>query len=104
MAKGRKAVRRKPKANPTGVLVSRAEGYGFVATAEGEYFVPHSAMAGAFDGDLVELAPISRKGASKGDGRAGARAGATGEGAGLPAARDYGNSAIARNSQDGSWC
>lgn len=68
MAKGRKAVRRKPKANPTGVLVSRAEGYGFVATAEGEYFVPHSAMAGAFDGDLVELAPISRKGASKGDG------------------------------------
>jgi ribonuclease R len=87
MAKGRKAVRRKPKANPTGVLVSRAEGYGFVATAEGEYFVPHSAMAGAFDGDLVELAPISRKGASKGDGRAGARAGATGEGAGLPAAR-----------------
>lgn len=87
MAKGRKAVRRKPKANPTGVLVSRAEGYGFVATAEGEYFVPHSAMAGAFDGDLVELAPISRKGASKGDGRAGTRAGAAGEGAGLPAAR-----------------
>ncbi|MCR2036740.1 ribonuclease R family protein [Adlercreutzia caecimuris] len=87
MAKGRKAVRRKPKANPTGVLVSRAEGYGFVATAEGEYFVSQSAMAGAFDGDLVELAPISRKGASKGDGRAGARAGATGEGAGLPAAR-----------------
>lgn len=87
MAKGRKAVRRKPKANPTGVLVSRAEGYGFVATAEGEYFVPHSAMAGAFDGDLVELAPISRKGASKGDGRAGTRAGAAGKGAGLPAAR-----------------
>lgn len=87
MAKGRKAVRRKPKANPTGVLVSRAEGYGFVATAEGEYFVSQSAMAGAFDGDLVELAPISRKGASKGDGRAGARAGAAGEGAGLPAAR-----------------
>ncbi len=87
MAKGRKAVRRKPKANPTGVLVSRAEGYGFVATAEGEYFVPHSAMAGAFDGDWVELAPISRKGASKGDGRAGTRAGAAGEGAGLPAAR-----------------
>ncbi|WP_288071350.1 ribonuclease R family protein [Adlercreutzia caecimuris] len=87
MAKGRKAVRRKPKANPTGVLVSRAEGYGFVATAEGEYFVSHSAMAGAFDGDLVELAPISRKGASKGDGRAGARAGTAGEGAGLPAAR-----------------
>ncbi len=87
MAKGRKAVRRKPKANPTGVLVSRAEGYGFVATAEGEYFVSQSAMAGAFDGDLVELAPISRKGASKGDGRAATRAGAAGEGAGLPAAR-----------------
>lgn len=80
--KGR-AARRRPKANPQGVLMSRAEGYGFVATAEGEYFIPATAMAGAFDGDLVEVAPTSRKGASKG-GRS-AHDGA--EGTGLPAAR-----------------
>lgn len=88
MAKGRKAVRRKPKANPTGVLVSRAEGYGFVATAEGEYFVPQNAMAGAFDGDLVEVVPTARKGANKG-GRAAGSGGAAGGGdaSGLPAAR-----------------
>ncbi|MEY8459966.1 VacB/RNase II family 3'-5' exoribonuclease [Eggerthellaceae bacterium 24-137] len=84
MAKGRRAVRRKAKANPTGVFVSRAEGYGFVATAEGEYFVSPSARGGAFDGDLVEVAPTSRKGAQKG---ARGRDAAAGDGAGLPAAR-----------------
>lgn len=87
MAKGRRAVRRKAKANPTGVFVSRAEGYGFVATAEGEYFVSPSARGGAFDGDLVEVAPTSRKGASKGRGRDARDGAATGDGAGLPAAR-----------------
>ena len=31
-------------------------------TAEGEYFVPESKMAGAFDGDLVEIAPLPAQG------------------------------------------
>lgn len=88
MGRNQRHTRRRAKANPTGVLVSRAEGYGFVATAEGEYFVPQNAMAGAFDGDLVEVAPTARKGASKG-GRAAGSGGAAGGGdvAGLPAAR-----------------
>lgn len=34
-SRGRRPTRRKPQANPTGVLLSRAEGYGFVRTAEG---------------------------------------------------------------------
>ena len=33
-------------------------GFGFVQTAEGEFFVPEAKMAGAFDGDLVEVAPL----------------------------------------------
>ncbi|WP_302963252.1 ribonuclease R family protein [uncultured Adlercreutzia sp.] len=85
MGRNQRHTRRRAKANPTGVLVSRAEGYGFVATAEGEYFVPPSAMAGAFDGDLVEVAPTARKGAGKG-GRA-ADGAAAGDASGLPAAR-----------------
>ncbi len=32
-------------------------------TAEGEYFIPESKMAGAFDGDLVEIAPLPARGA-----------------------------------------
>ena len=59
-SRGRRPTRRKPQANPTGVLLSRAEGYGFVRTAEGEYFIPATAMGGAFDGDLVEVAQIGR--------------------------------------------
>lgn len=71
MGKGNKRnVRRKPKANPRGVLVARPGGFGFVQTAEGEYFIPATATAGAFDGDLVEVVPLQRKGASKGRPRA----------------------------------
>ncbi|MCI8469383.1 MAG: RNB domain-containing ribonuclease [Eggerthellaceae bacterium] len=70
MARHRKHVRRAPRSNPRGVLVARAGGFGFVQTAEGEYFVPASAMGGAFDGDVVELAPIARRGADHGAGRA----------------------------------
>lgn len=35
-----------------------ASGHGFVHTAEGEYFIAPSKMGGAFDGDIVELAPM----------------------------------------------
>ena len=41
------------------------EGYGFVRTSEGEFFVPHVKLGGAFDGDLVEVAPLPAN-ASKG--------------------------------------
>ena len=41
------------------------EGYGFVRTSEGEFFVPHAKLGGAFDGDLVEVAPLPAN-ASKG--------------------------------------
>ncbi len=84
-SRGRRPTRRKPQANPTGVLLSRAEGYGFVRTAEGEYFIPATAMGGAFDGDLVEVAPMARKGAEKG--RRGEGRSEGDGGAGLPAAR-----------------
>lgn len=62
MGRHRKHVRRTARSNPRGVLVARAGGFGFVSTAEGEFFVPASAMAGAFDGDLVELSPLGRHG------------------------------------------
>ena len=65
MSRNRKHTRRRPKANPRGVLTVSAGGFGFVQTAEGEYFIPASGLVGAFDGDLVEIAPL-RAGASKG--------------------------------------
>ena len=46
-------------------------GFGFVNTAEGEFFIPASNTNGAFTGDLVEVAPVSRKGARRGGGRMG---------------------------------
>lgn len=59
MARSRPKTRRHPKSNPRGILRVSSTGYGFVHTAEGEYFVPSSKMGGAFDGDMVELAPVS---------------------------------------------
>ena len=56
MARSRSHTRRPPRANPCGVLNVRGAGFGFVQTAEGEFFVPASKMGGAFDGDVVELA------------------------------------------------
>ena len=35
-------------------------GYGFVQTAEGEYFIPKKNMHGAFPDDVVEIAPVKR--------------------------------------------
>ena len=78
-----KHTRRRPRSNPHGVLVVHGGCYGFVRTAEGEYFVPESKMAGAFDGDLVEIAPLPARGAHKG-GSAGERGGGAAE---RPAAR-----------------
>ena len=62
--------RRKARSNPRGYLSVTQAGYGFVKTAEGEYFVPRSKLGGAFDGDLVEIAPSRRQAEHAGDGPA----------------------------------
>lgn len=61
MARNRKRTRRTARSNPIGTVSVHAEGHGFVVTAEGDYFVPASKMNGAFDGDVVELAPLPYK-------------------------------------------
>ncbi|RDB60495.1 3'-5' exonuclease [Gordonibacter sp. 28C] len=66
MARSRSHTRRRPRSNPRGVLTVRGGGFGFVQTAEGAYFVPASKMAGAFDGDLVEVAPLPPSGGKGG--------------------------------------
>ncbi len=60
MARKRTHTRKTPRANPRGVLLVRDGGFGFVQTAEGEFYIPESKMSGAFDGDLVEVTPLSR--------------------------------------------
>lgn len=82
MARKRAGTRRRPKANPRGVVSVSAGGFGFVQTAEGEYFIPASSLGGAFDGDLVEIAPL-RSGARK----KGRSAADEGDMSGRPAAR-----------------
>lgn len=59
MARSRSHTRRAPRSMPRGTLVVHAGGYGFVRTAEGEYFIPSAKLGGAFDGDVVEVAPLS---------------------------------------------
>jgi len=51
--------RRHPRSNPRGVLKIMPGGFAFVQTAEGEFFIPASKLKGAFDGDVVELAPVA---------------------------------------------
>lgn len=58
MARTRLHTRRNPRSNPRGILSVHVGGFGFVQTAEGEYYVPPSKMNGAFDGDLVEVVPL----------------------------------------------
>ena len=66
MARSRSHTRRRPRSNPRGVLTVRGGGFGFVQTAEGAFFVPVSKMGGAFDGDLVEVAPLPPTGGKGG--------------------------------------
>lgn len=61
MGRSRAHVRRVQRTNPTGTLAVYADGYGFVRTAEGEFFIPEKKMNGAYDGDLVEVAPLPQK-------------------------------------------
>lgn len=83
MARLRSHTRRAPRSMPRGTLVVHAEGYGFVRTAEGEYFIPSAKLGGAFDGDVVEVALLSSA-ASKAHRSSGRDAMRTG---GRPAAR-----------------
>ena len=82
MARSRSHTRRPARSLPRGVLLMHAGGYGFVRTAEGEWFIPAAKLGGAFDGDTVEVAPLPA--ASSKARRAERREGA---GAGRPAAR-----------------
>lgn len=59
MARAHKKARRHAKRNPQGTLSVMRGGFGFVATPEGEYFIPKKRMHGAFDGDTVEIVPQS---------------------------------------------
>lgn len=52
------SARRTPRILPQGVLKMSGAGYGFVQTSEGEFFIPASKTADAFDGDVVEVARI----------------------------------------------
>ena len=59
MARRSSKARRRPKAKPQGILELNAQGFGFVKTAEGEFFIPASKVNGAFPGDLVEVSRLS---------------------------------------------
>lgn len=67
MARSRSKTRKPQRGLIRGVLRVSSAGYGFVDTAEGEYFVPRSHINYAFDGDVVELAPLPRQRKDKGD-------------------------------------
>lgn len=56
---GRRSTRRRQRSNPYGVLQMQSAGYGFVQTAEGMFYIAPRYLNGAFDGDFVEIAPIS---------------------------------------------
>ena len=58
MGRSRAHVRRAAHSYPMGTLAVYADGYGFVRTSEGEFFIPEKKMNGAFDGDLVEVSPL----------------------------------------------
>ena len=70
MPRSKNHTRRVARSRPRGIMQLNPEGYGFVRTSEGEFFVPHAKLGGAFDGDLVEVAPLPAN-ASRGHSREG---------------------------------
>ena len=74
MPRSKNHTRRVARSRPRGIMQLNPEGYGFVRTSEGEFFVPHAKLGGAFDGDLVEVAPLPAN-AAKGNAREGAGGG-----------------------------
>lgn len=57
--RSRKKRRGHARQNPQGILHVSTRGYGFIHTAEGNFFIPRAHMGHAWDGDEVEIAPIS---------------------------------------------
>lgn len=55
MGRHDRKARRHPRVKPQGILELNPQGFGFVKTAEGEFFIPASKVYGAFPGDLVEV-------------------------------------------------
>ena len=74
MPRSKNHTRRTARSRPCGIMQVNPEGYGFVRTSEGEFFVPRSKLGGAFDGDLVEVAPLPAN-AAKGRAREGSGGG-----------------------------
>ena len=74
MPRSKNHTRRVARSRPRGIMQLNPEGYGFVRTSEGEFFVPHAKLGGAFDGDLVEVALLPAN-ASKGRSREGSGGG-----------------------------
>ena len=65
MARRRSHTRHTARSNPRGRIEMHRGGYGFVQTAEGEFFVPRKNTRGAFPDDIVEIAPIKRSDARR---------------------------------------
>ena len=61
MPRSRAHTRRAAHQYPRGSLSVKLGGYGFVQTAEGEFFIPAEKMGGAFDGDVVEVSPARQE-------------------------------------------
>jgi len=59
MPRVKRSARGNARRDPEGVLQIAAGGYGFVDTPEDEFFVPASKMGGAFDGDTVQVRPVT---------------------------------------------
>lgn len=62
MARRSSKARKHPKSHPQGILEVAPRGFGFVKTAEGEYFIPANERNGAFPGDLVLVARVGKRG------------------------------------------
>lgn len=56
MGRKRRTSRGTPRAHARGIIEVNRAGFGFVRTAEGDFFIPRSCTGEAFDGDLVEVA------------------------------------------------
>ncbi len=59
--RSRRKQRGHARRNPEGILRVTSSGYGFIHTAEGNFFIPRSFMGDAWDGDVVEIVPVSFK-------------------------------------------
>lgn len=74
MARKDSKARRHNTSRPQGIIELNPQGFGFVKTAEGDYFIPRSKTGGAFPGDLVEVSELpSRDARSKNHGRSSKR-------------------------------